>query len=1043
MPPTRRDEMSDQHRADDGQVADCASGACGCGSGNGAAAGASEANGAAGGTSRRDFLKVIGASGAGAAAFGCGQPPFADKLLPHLVQEENIIPGRNDTYATALGGVGPEPFGVHARRVIKLEGNPEASTNRGRLSAIGQSALQDLYDPDRIPNPLRRAQGAAAGTAPADDPRAAFEDATWDEAIAAAGAAVQQGTTVLLTGAVTGTGARLIDNWVSATGAEHVAYEAFELTALREANRLVFGTAELPSYQLEQADRIVCFGADFLGTWLAPTELSARFAEARDVDSGRHAKFTFVGPRASLTGGNADERIQARAGTEGLVAFAVARIVAEQRGLTDLAAALSAYTVDAIAGVAGVEAEAIEHLGQELVEAHAPVALPPGVEGQGVQATAAHVAVALLNYACGALGTTVRFDNGPVRGITASFAETQELISRMAAGRITTLIISGTNPAFTLPESAGFGAALASVQNVIVVGPHLDETAAAAGWILPCHHELESWGDVETAAGETALAQPVMRPIFDTRQRENILMQVAEAAGVVDGFGAADYAAYLQAAWEADQGAGQVGDDWWFDALRRGGSFADVRDTMFREPPALGQEWRQQLPAVGEFAAADGTQLVVFPTVQFYDGRGANRGWMQEMPEPVTQLVWNSWVEMHPTMADGLGVEHGDVVRVESGAGAVEAPVFVNAGLRSDAVAIPIGQGHTAYGRNAMNRGVNPLNLLPATTDALSGSLAFAGVSVQVTATGRKERLVQTQGSDTDLGREIAELLHVDAARAEIQDHHADPSEIHSHAWDSDPNSPYRWAMTIDLNLCTGCGNCITACYAENNIPVVGEDDCAMRREMSWMRVHRFHEETADGGYHTAHTPMLCQHCGDAPCEPVCPVYATYHNPEGLNVQVYNRCVGTRYCANNCPYTVRRFNWWTHEYPFPLNLQLNPDITVREKGVMDKCTFCVQRINRARVDAKEEGRQIAEGEVVTACQQSCPTEAIVFGNLKDPDSRVSQVARSARAYHILSEVGTRPGITYLKGVTHAELPEDDHGHGAAEGGEDHGEEVSH
>jgi molybdopterin-containing oxidoreductase family iron-sulfur binding subunit len=285
------------------------------------------------------------------------------------------------------------------------------------------------------------------------------------------------------------------------------------------------------------------------------------------------------------------------------------------------------------------------------------------------------------------------------------------------------------------------------------------------------------------------------------------------------------------------------------------------------------------------------------------------------------------------------------------------------------------------------------------------------------------------QGSNTDLGREIAELMTVEDARTAIEGHHVDLTELLEAAYDSDPKSPYRWGMTVDLNACTGCGACVTACYAENNVPTVGEDLCGQGREMSWMQIMRYYAETEDGGFQTGHFPLLCQQCGDAPCEPVCPVYAAYHNPEGLNAQIYNRCVGTRYCANNCPYKVRRFNWFTYDHPYPSNLQLNPDVTVRQKGVMEKCTFCVQRINRAKLDAKREGRFVEDGEIQTACMQSCPTQAIVFGNLKDPESRVSRLAKGARAYGALEELNTRPAVTYLRGVTHAALSEAGHGHG--------------
>ena len=1039
----RRDEVRAEAASDEATTQNgcgCGSGGCGDGANAGQANAGAEAHtdaaaeSAIGDTNRRDFLKVLGVGGVGAAAAACGPPHFADKLLPRLVHEQEIIPGVSDTFATVLPDAGPEPLAIHASvrdgRVLKLEGNPDFPTNRGRLSAIAQSALQDLYDPDRVPNPRRRvASGAAVEGEAGEAAAATFQNATWDEAVAALGAAVQQGGAVLLTGAVTGTASDFYAEWAAATGAEHVSFETFEFGALRGAHQVVFGQDVIPQYDLAAADRIVSFGADFLGTWLAPVELSAGFSAARDIEAGRHAKFTFVGPRLSLTGTNADDWIEARAGTEGALALAVAAVVAQRRGVA-LPSGVAAFTPEAVAEATGVDAEKIRSLGEELADASAPIALPPGFAAQGPEALEAHTAVATLNQVLGAEGRTMHLDRGLNRGATASFADMTELIGRMRGGQVRTLIVAGANPVFGLPAAAGFGEALGDVADVFALSSHMDETTSAAGWVLPTHHALESWGDAEPRAGVYALGQPLMNPIFDTRQREDILLEVATIAGAGDALGAADYATYLRNAWSA-----RVRDEaGWLNALRGGG----VYDAAVADATAAGGSATSDAtgavsgapggtPSFSQPSPQSGTQLVVYPTVQFYDGRGANRSWMQELPDPITRAAWNSWVEIHPDMAESLGVEHGDVVEVRSDAGAVQAPVFVYRGLRPDTVAIPIGQGHTAYGRNAAGRGVNPLDLLPATADPGSGTLAFAGTTVQVTPTGERARLIHTQGSDTDFGREIAQVLNVDQAMTEIQEHRIDLAELVENAWDSDPNSPYRWGMTIDLNACTGCGACVTACYAENNIPTVGEDLVAMRREMSWMRVYHFYEEKADGGFHTVHLPQLCQHCGDAPCEPVCPVYATYHNPEGLNVQVYNRCVGTRYCSNNCPYKVRRFNWFEYEFPYPLNLQLNPDVTVRSKGVMEKCTFCVQRINRAKLDAKEEGRTVADGEVTTACQQGCPANAIVFGNLKDPNSQVSQIAKSARGYRMLDEIGTRPAITYLHDVTHAELAETGHG----------------
>ena len=995
----------------------------------------------ANGTSRRRFLQVLGASGAGAATMAaCGPPDFADKLIPRLVEEEGITPGVSDTYATVLPDAGPEPVTVHAQvrdgRVLGLSPNDRFGGGASGLSSLSHSTLQDLYDPDRVSQPIRRNPSQEEGAPP-------LQYANWDDATAALTDAVRVGGAVLLTGRVTGTAARFIAEWARLMGVEHMAWEPFGNGALAAGTGDVSGGAGVPRFDLSGADRIACFGADFLGTWLAPTQMSADFGSARDVEAHRHAKFTFVGPRLSLTGANADEWIQAHGGSEGAVALAVAGVVAAARGVA-LPAGVPVVAPESVADAAGVSAEQIRALGDELAAAESPVAIPPGLESQGADARQAQAAVAALNEVLGAVGRSVFPGGGAPEGTTAGFADMQALIGRMRGGQVRSLIVAGCNPAYALPASAGFVEALAGVSNTIAITPHFDETATASGWVLPCHHALESWCDAELADGAMALGQPLMHPVFDTRQREDLLLDVANAVGQGAAFGAADYATLLRNAWTERLGS----DDAWLDALRLGGASAAAWAGAGGDDAGAGDDGQAAGGGAGlddyaPSASPSGTQLVVYPTAQFYDGRGANRSWMQEQPDAITKAVWNSWVEMHPDMADELGVERGDLVRVTSEAGEIEAPVYVYRGIRPDTVAIPLGQGHTEYGRHARGRGVNPLDLLAPTADPGSGALAYAGTAVTVTPTGERGRLVITQGSTDDQDREIVHAMNVEDAFHEIEAHDIDLVELVEAAWDSDPNSPYRWGMVIDLNSCTGCGACVTSCYSENNIPTVGEDQAALRREMSWMRIHRFEEETEDGDFQTVQQPMLCQHCGDAPCEPVCPVYATYHSPEGLNVQVYNRCVGTRYCANNCPYKVRRFNWFNYDapgrgddqaFPWPLNLQLNPDITVREVGVMEKCTMCVHRINKAKIDAKEEGRTVADGEVTTACQSSCPSNAITFGNLKDPESEVSRKAKSARGYHALGELGVRPAITYLEDVTHRHMPAG--GHGEAGGDEE-------
>ncbi len=534
--------------------------------------------------------------------------------------------------------------------------------------------------------------------------------------------------------------------------------------------------------------------------------------------------------------------------------------------------------------------------------------------------------------------------------------------------------------------------------------------------------------------------QPTIDPIFDTKSTGDVLLSLAARLGgeVAGSFGQADYNTYLRDAWREVGREFAPGSDFeafWRDALSAGGVWRQVGTQPVTLNPAVAGVNFDEPTLDGD--ASTPYALLAYPSPVFYDGRSANRPWLQELPDPVTKVVWNSWIEMHPEVAERLGVGTGDVVAVSSPHGQLEAPAFVYHGLRPDTVAIPIGQGHEHLGRWARGRGVNPLALLPAAADEASGATAWLTTQVALAATGTRITLVGTQGSHDDLGREIAEVVSV-AAAAEAEEHareevEREPEALVEAAEDADPKSPYRWGMAIDLSSCIGCSACVTACYAENNIPIVGEELCAQGREMAWLRVESYYEHVSEGAHGNGHgdsegaedesvplvvhLPAMCQHCGNAPCEPVCPVYATYHNPEGLNIQVYNRCVGTRYCSNNCPYKARRFEWFDYDFPFPLNLQLNPDVTVREKGVMEKCTFCVQRIMKARNDANAEGRDVNDGEVTTACAQTCPANAIVFGNLRDPNSRVSRLTRSGRAYHMLGELNTRPAVTYLKAVS--------------------------
>jgi molybdopterin-containing oxidoreductase family iron-sulfur binding subunit len=572
-----------------------------------------------------------------------------------------------------------------------------------------------------------------------------------------------------------------------------------------------------------------------------------------------------------------------------------------------------------------------------------------------------------------------------------------------------------------------------------------------------------------------------MRPVFNTRQTGDVLISVANQLGQDIAGGANSFYDYLRAQWGGRTG----GEQGWRDTVVAGGMFpgvsldspdASALPLEVQGAPGAPPQTEPGVVAVAPGAVApvaatpprfdpvqfEGAEdasfnLVVYPSYRFFDGRTANRPWLLELPDPVTKVSWQSWVEMHPQAARELDLEQGDVVEVVSPFGRVAAPVYLYAGVRPDTVAIQTGLGHRAFGRYTEGRGVNPNVLLGTAADARTGAPAPYGVRVAVRPAGAVDLAgppLFEQGVRVQHDREIAQAISLaQLARATEAGHPAIPGENSQITTlrgnggfapvtsDTDPASyppagtkygqyvegTTRWAMTVDLSRCTGCSACVTACYAENNIPVVGPDEVRKGRELSWLRIERYFGVEREGAEEYRQTstdtddvrflPMMCQQCGNAPCEPVCPVYAAYHTPDGLNGQVYNRCVGTRYCANNCPYKVRYFNWFTYEFPAPLNWQLNPDVTVREKGVMEKCTFCVQRIREVERDAAREDRTPRDGEITPACVQTCPTQVFVFGNIADPDSEVARAARSVRSYRSLEPLNTQPGVVYLKKVT--------------------------
>jgi len=1003
-----------------------------------------------GGVKRREFLKVLGATTAATAVVGCSEK--TGNLIPYLNSPDETVPGVSTYYATtcrecaAACGIIAE---TRDGRVIKLEGNPAHPVNRGALCARGQSALQGLYNPDRLRVPMMRSGST-------------WKEITWDEAIRTLAQKMNENRgkpSVFLNQHESGSFPAFIDQFLAGFGMRphlSVDFEADEATLA--SNRAAYGVA-LPRISFADAKLIVSFGADFLEGWGASVPQQLDFAEARSKIEGA-PRFIYVGPRRSLTGLNADQWIGCKPGGE----LAIANFLRGQGSAADAAK------------VADVPEATLTALRNEVAGAKPAVFL---AGARSLDAMALATAVSSLN--AGANGSVVRAAEAATgfEGI-ATTQQVMAAIEEMRRGGVGIFFVRGPNPVHSLPAAAKVADAIKAVPFKVAFSLFPDETTELCDLILPDLHSLESWGDAQPVRGTLGLLQPVMEPVFaGTRSAADVMLAVRNNGTMP----AQDFKAMFIAMRGGNAALG--------DALQKGmmpGS-AQARAAMPATTTTVAAATISQ-------PATDSFYLMTYPSPTLGDGRGANKPWLQELPDPVTKVLWSSWVEMHPDTAARLGVNRGDIVDVKTATGSVKLPAYIYMGIRPDTLAIPLGQGHRSatkmdpfdwhdkttiqwgYGRYA--RGImegHPLDLVPVAMNA-AGGLAGIATTATISKTGDETTIPSTEGSARQHGRGIAQATtpaelanpreHAEEAvpgapntaflpglrspvAADAQGDFGSPTSANQgkNKGMYDPNDPRkmtarRWAMTIDLARCTGCSACVTACYAENNIPTVGAAwqnatifavskpgfNVTRGREMNWLRIERYYEGNDDAhfgqDFEARFVPMLCQHCGNAPCEPVCPVYATYHSPDGLNVQVYNRCVGTRYCSNNCPYKVRYFNWFgygepdrkQYAFPEPLHWQLNPDVTVRSKGVMEKCTFCVQRIRETENRAALEHREVQPDEFTTACAAACPSRAIVFGDAADPNWSVTQLIADRRAYHVFEELNTFTAVVYLKKVNH-------------------------
>jgi len=968
--------------------------------------------------SRRTFLWFTGGS---SIALATNEPrKLVNKLIPKVIPPEDIRPGAWELFATTCREC-PAGCGMHLwhrdGRVTKAEGNPAHPVNRGGLCPRGQSSLQGLYDPDRVQQVLYRVKGEYP------------QKHTWEQALTAIAARLTAGGRVaVLSSLQTGALAEVVKAFAAAFGSDRVLfYEAFNYEPLRAAHQQLFSQPVIPAYHLDRSDFILSFAADFLETWISPVSFAAQFAEMHAYQGGSTMnRMAYVGPRLSMTAANADTFLQVPPGHERVVAASILKIMIEQGWQkNDLSSVHQAIdTLVAGAGpVPGVSREMLVQLARSFSSARAAVALAGPMAATGPIATETALCAGLLNFAVGSIGQTVDFSRPHALTQTAPEAEQARFFASLGPSDL--LFVHDTNPAYSRFQAAQ----LSRAGTVVYLGTLMDETAQQAQWFLPVDSPLESWGDYEPEAGVQGLMQPTMSRLYDTRAAGDVFLALARQAGrplsrAGSGAPAADFAGWLRQRWNGLAGitAGGAGQDAaWTEALRNGGVWKTAQQSPGGASSPSGLGALTFTPQANRPpAAVDQVELWPWPSIMTFDGRLANRGWLQEAPDPITFMAWGNWIDLHPRKAAALDIEEGDLAELSTAAGSLRAPVRITDEVSEQVAAIALGHGHQALGETARGVGANAFALL----GAPQGGSMFAAARIRRVSASATEllALTRTAPSREQLDRGIVQWMPLSKLAA-VKPGEGDQlplplPEGYLLGRDMYPKREYtkhRWAMVIDLQRCIGCGACAVACYAENNVAVNGKDQVGRGREMAWLRVAPYRKPGSAMRY--SWLPLLCQHCDAAPCEPVCPVFASVHNEEGLNAQIYNRCIGTRYCSNNCPYKVRRFNWVNVRWRKPLDLQLNPEVTVRTRGVMEKCTFCVQRIRQAEYRAVRERRSIRDGEIQPACAQSCPTRVYTFGDLLDPNAQVTRLTRSdPRRYHLLEELNTKTAVTFLRRV---------------------------
>lgn len=943
-------------------------------------------------SNRRDFLKFFGFSIGAVALAACNKTPVKN-AIPYVVKPENITPGVPLYYASTCGACAAG-CGILVKtregRPIKVDGN-EHTFNKGATCAQGQASVLTLYDNDRIKSPLMGSQS--------------LEWKKLDADVASQLKAIDGSKIRVVSGTINSPSTqRALNTFLKAhVGAEHITYDAISSSAIIKANEESFGKAVVPSYDFSKAEVIVSFGADFLGTWISPVEYTKQWVENRKLNKkktmSRHIQFE---SHLSITGSSADMRLPIKPSQQGLALANLYNRLADLNGSSKIDVQQFELPLDAIKNTAN-----------ELWAKRGAGLVVSGSNDVDVQILVNGINTMLGNY-----GKTIDLDNhsNQRKGVDSNF---DKLVDDMNSGAVEGVVFYNVNPAYNYHNLAKLSSGIKKLKLSVGTSYNMDETAKMVKYTAPDHHYLESWNDHEAKVGHYTLTQPTITRIFNTRQAQESLLIWA-------GWENADFYTFIQDTWKENFGAENFV-TFWNQTLHDGFSIKPLVEAT--APSFKGTVKAEAIMSMAKAGAKDKLELMTYEKVSMGDGSQGTNPWLQELPDPISKVCWDNYAVINKSTADRLSLIDGDNVSVSASNHKIDSiPVLIQPGMVKDTIAIALGYGRIDANREALKKESTGKNAF-AFRSSYNGHTNSMTADVKIAKVSSGYTLAQTQTHHTIEGRNMVKETTLDRWATDRQSGNKNAAHIVS-LWDAKDYKGHRWAMAIDLNACTGCGSCVIACQAENNVAIVGREEVLKGREMHWMRIDRYYSFTDKDkkrnskekeiaknvddfeNVSVAFQPVMCQHCTNATCETVCPVLATTHSSEGLNQMTYNRCIGTKYCANNCAFKVRRFNWFRYfendKFDFNFNndlgrMVINPDVTVRSRGVMEKCSFCVQRIQSGKLSAKRENRALVDGDVKTACQQACPANAIVFGDRNDPNSEISKLFYNDREYSLMTD----------------------------------------